>query len=148
MEGATLARKPLAGRVTSEGFSVRLRGGFGSAIMPAARGRFGSDPAGTFIVVRIGMRLKGWVAVGGWTMFSVGFGSLQVARELSNPIAPTVERAARAMEAMVPPAVMLGFLGVGVLHSAWVHRGDADQLLVALKNALDASPGPDFRPLA
>lgn len=147
MEWAPRTRKPLAGRVNSEAFAVWWRSRYAGSIAPAARGRFESDPAGTVIPVRIEMKLAGWIWVIAWTAFSLGFGVLQVARELGDLQAPTPERVAHAMEAVTAPAIMLALLGAGLLISCWIHGRDAGQIIETLKTSLEAEPGADFRPL-
>lgn len=147
MEGAPRSRKPLAGRVTPEAFAVWWRSDYAGSIAPAARGRFESDSAGTVILVRIQMKLTGWIWVIAWTAFSLLFGCLQVARELGDLQVPAPERVAHAVEALTAPAIMLALLGAGLLISCWIHRREAGEIIETLKTSLEAEPDPDFRPL-
>ena len=147
LQVASLARMPLAGSVTPEGFDVWWRSGHRVRVAPVAKGRFETDPAGTVIQVRIRMSLGGWVLVMAWVAFALVFGSLQFGRALMDPRASAAERLALAIRALGPSLVMLTLFGAGVVAAGWIHRRDADHILDTLMTALDAEPGTDFRPV-
>lgn len=139
MEGASLSRKPLKGRVGSGGFQVVARHGFDNALSPVARGRFLPVEAGTRVEVHLststGWRI--WGAV--WVAFCVFFGGMQFFRQATSPGPGAL---ARAGEALTGPMVLLAIYVAGVALARWLARDDEKLLLEELSSTLAAEPEP------